>query len=455
MSDSNIFNYNINEGFLWSEVNLKGEKQYYIEGYASTIDVDKSGEVLEMSAQHDIHNQCLNENITMDIEHEEWYDDNGKLLSKPKNMKIPVARVVHSEIRPRGVWVKAKINNNLRSFTELWGSIKDGFLKAFSVAFYPTQKNGGMIKHLNLINITLTGSPVNPNATFNVTMKSAVAWMNSLEEKTMEESLELKADQTFNGHSGKWVTMNGKHVFITSDGKTLGGDGKEFKKTSSDSKEGNAPKRDDAFYENEKNALTSAYKDAIKQGKTFNPDKWKIDREKSRAAGTLKSDIHPKSPELTNPADTQSQSIDNPADTPESPVVKNTEEKEMAKCTKCDKEFADKEALDAHNEKVHGKEEKKEPNESKEKEEKNEKPEVKSMEQTAEVKAMPVEEKVDFQAIIKAMKEKQESEMAIVKAELASVKAELAKPIMKAIVSEKMPDTTPIARVVSPLNLVR
>lgn len=181
--EDKIFNYAINDGFLWSEVNLKGEKKFYIEGYASTIDEDKSGEILDITAQQDIHNQIQAENITMDIEHEEWYDDNGKLLARPKNEKIPVAKIVSSELRPRGVWVKAEINTNLKSFSQIWGSIKDGFLKAFSVAFYPVQKSGGIIKHLNLINVTLTGSPVNPHATFSACMKSASAWMDSIEVK--------------------------------------------------------------------------------------------------------------------------------------------------------------------------------------------------------------------------------------------------------------------------------
>jgi phage head maturation protease len=196
MIEPKVFNYAINDGFVWCEVNLKGEKTYFIEGYASTIDEDKAGEILEMSAQYDIHNQICNENITMDIEHEEWYDANGKILSRPKNEKIPVARVVSSEVRPRGVWVKAQINTNLRSFKEVWGSIKDGFLKAFSIAFYPTQKAGGIIKHLNLVNITLTGSPVNPNATFAVSMKSASAWMDTQETQALTDATKEEKTMT-------------------------------------------------------------------------------------------------------------------------------------------------------------------------------------------------------------------------------------------------------------------
>jgi phage head maturation protease len=186
------FQYSINDSFQCTEVTIKGEKQYFVEGYISTIDQDKSGEIIEHSAQVDIYNQIQKENITMDIEHEEWYDSNGKMLARPKNEKIPVAKIVHAELRPQGVWVKAQINTNLRSFNELWGSIKDGFLKAFSVAFYPIQKAGNIIKSLNLVNVTLTGSPVNPNATFSATMKSAVAWMDSKESEVIIKSEEIK-----------------------------------------------------------------------------------------------------------------------------------------------------------------------------------------------------------------------------------------------------------------------
>ena len=177
------FKYNIDDEFLYSEVILKGgERHYYVEGYASTIDEDKSGEIIGFEAQKSLYNQIIGQNITMDIEHEEWYNEKGQLLPKPKNQLIPVAKVVDAELRPRGVWVKAEINRHLSKFDEVWNSIKDGFLKAFSVAFYPITKSGRTISALNLVNITLTGSPVNPNATFNVTMKSAKAYLDSLED---------------------------------------------------------------------------------------------------------------------------------------------------------------------------------------------------------------------------------------------------------------------------------
>jgi len=182
----NNFNYTIQEGFLWSEVNLKGVKDYYVEGYASTIDKDLSGEIVDIKAQNALLNQILNNNITLDVEHSEWYDENRKILSRPKNTSIPVAKVVSAELREKGVWIKAKINPHIPSFRSIWNSIKDGFLSAFSIAFYPVAKTGNIISDLNLVNITLTGSPVNQGATFNAVMKSAKAYLDSQVNNVLE-----------------------------------------------------------------------------------------------------------------------------------------------------------------------------------------------------------------------------------------------------------------------------
>jgi hypothetical protein len=181
-----LFQYQIDDDFGFGSVIIKGARKYYVEGYASTIDQDKAGEIISISAQEDIYNQLVGESITLDLEHELWYDDSGQIMPRPSNDKIPIAKVVDARIDSRGVWIKAELNQNLSKFSEVWGSIKDGFLKAFSVAFYPVKKAGNIIQKLNLVNITLTGSPVNPNATFSATLKSASAYLSS--EKTKEEN---------------------------------------------------------------------------------------------------------------------------------------------------------------------------------------------------------------------------------------------------------------------------
>ena len=183
LGDKMTKNFNFQtEQFNYSVVTLKGEKKHYIEGYISTIDADSYNEVVTLKGQQEILEQIQNKVITMDVEHEEWYDENNQMLDKPRNEKIPVAKIVGAELKSRGVWVKAEINAHGDRFKNIWGSIKDGFLHSFSVAFYPiravTKAIDGIertfIDALELINVTLTGSPVNTNATFKPVMKAAL-----------------------------------------------------------------------------------------------------------------------------------------------------------------------------------------------------------------------------------------------------------------------------------------
>jgi hypothetical protein len=205
-----IFKYYSQDEFGFSEVALKGEKNYFVEGYVSTVDRDKSGEILDEEAQEDLARQLENETITMDLEHESWYDDDGHILPKPKNTRVPVAKVVSVERKERGTWVKAMLNKNLTNFGEIWGSIRDGFLKAFSVAFYPVAKNNNVVSRLNLVNITLTGSPVNPNATFMATMKSASAYLDGVGKMNVTP-FDTRAPIP---EEKGWITSRGRHIYI-------------------------------------------------------------------------------------------------------------------------------------------------------------------------------------------------------------------------------------------------
>lgn len=179
------------EQFTWSEVDLKGERKHYVEGFISTADKDDANEIVTETAQDKILAQVKGKIITMDIDHEEWVED-GEVLNKPKNTKIPVAKIVDAERRGNGVWVKAEINKHSERFSNIWGSIKSKFLHSFSIAFYPlkaiTKSINGVVhrfvEDLNLINVTLTGSPVNANATFVPVMKAA---LKSIEESNMSE----------------------------------------------------------------------------------------------------------------------------------------------------------------------------------------------------------------------------------------------------------------------------
>lgn len=199
MKENQKFNF-VTDSFQLEEAIIKGEKKFYVEGFISTTDEDQQGEIITSEAQDDMLAQLMDREITLDLEHEEWYDEQGKVLPRPKNQLIPVAKIIKAErcTSPKnGVWVKAELNQNLGGkFKSVWGSIKDGFLKAFSIAFYPVEAvskmvNGKiktLVSKLNLINITLTGSPVNTNATFVPCMKASLNSFKNQEVNEMSEN---------------------------------------------------------------------------------------------------------------------------------------------------------------------------------------------------------------------------------------------------------------------------
>lgn len=208
----------ITENFVWSEVVLKGEKQRYIEGFITTKDRDSSGDVITDNAQNEIVSYLKSAQvpITMDVDHEDWLDDNGQVLPKPKGGRIPIAKIIEAEKRDNGVWVKAVFNNDSPIAEPTWKSIMNKFLHSFSIAFYPLKSIKrvvgdtvtNLIDSIDLVQVTLTGAPVNKHATFVPVMK-AVA--QTMEDKKMSD--EQKQEQPKTAEEPKQDTFVSKEEF--------------------------------------------------------------------------------------------------------------------------------------------------------------------------------------------------------------------------------------------------
>jgi len=164
----------------------KAGPDHFVEGYVATSDVDLLGDLITEKGLSDLLTQLKGKDIKVDIDHEAW---------KNRPTIIPVAKVVDARKDARGVWVKALLNKHTTRFNEVWGSIKDGFLNAFSFAYkaikptYKTLDNGAKIRVLDslyLLNITFTGNPVNPMARMtDVFMKSLSDFNDYSEENVM------------------------------------------------------------------------------------------------------------------------------------------------------------------------------------------------------------------------------------------------------------------------------
>jgi len=186
------------------EVKSEAGRNYFIEGFVSTTDPDLYNDIVTEEAQKVILRQLLNQDITMDDNHDVWVNPStGEKYDRPQN-KIPVAKVEKAELRELedgsvGTFVRVKLNNNYPKFKETLGSIKDGFLHSFSIAYNVTKqsmkKMGDttfrVIDDLNIFNVGITGVPVNNNATFQLALKSI---NNKMAEEIQTEELQTKVD---------------------------------------------------------------------------------------------------------------------------------------------------------------------------------------------------------------------------------------------------------------------
>jgi len=186
------------------EVKSESGRNYFIEGFVSTTDPDLYNDIVTEEAQKSILHQLLNRNITMDEDHDVWRDSNtGESFDRPQN-KIPAAKVEKAELRDvgdgsTGTFVRVKLNKNYPRFKALLGSIKEGFVHSFSIAYNvlkDSPKRIGeetfrVIDDLNIFNVGITGVPVNNNAKFQLALKSLNIKMS--EENNIEE-MQTKID---------------------------------------------------------------------------------------------------------------------------------------------------------------------------------------------------------------------------------------------------------------------
>jgi len=126
----------------------------YIEGYASTVDVDRGGDVVPASVWEQGMKNYLNNPIIL-AQHD--HDD-------------PIGRMVEHKVDAKGLWVKARIS----AAAEVFNLIKDEVLTAFSIGFrildaeYNAAAEVFMIKELELVEISVVSVPMNQNTLFNL-----------------------------------------------------------------------------------------------------------------------------------------------------------------------------------------------------------------------------------------------------------------------------------------------
>jgi HK97 family phage prohead protease/HK97 family phage major capsid protein len=126
-----------------------------IEGYASTNDVDRQGDVVPAGVwEAGIKN----------------YLNNPVILAYHKHNE-PVGRMVEHKIDDKGLWIKARIS---AAAEDVFNLVKDGVLTAFSIGFriadaeYNSAAELFIVKELELHEISVVSVPANQNTIFSL-----------------------------------------------------------------------------------------------------------------------------------------------------------------------------------------------------------------------------------------------------------------------------------------------
>lgn len=126
-----------------------------IEGYASTNDVDRHGDIVPTSVwEKGIENYLKNPVILAYHKHDE-----------------PAGRMIEHRIDDKGFWVKARIS---AAADDVFNLVKDGVLTAFSIGFriidaeYNSAAELFVVKELELHEISVVSVPANQNTLFSL-----------------------------------------------------------------------------------------------------------------------------------------------------------------------------------------------------------------------------------------------------------------------------------------------
>jgi HK97 family phage prohead protease/HK97 family phage major capsid protein len=126
-----------------------------IEGYASTVDVDRHGDVVPASVwEKGVDNYLKNPVILAYHNHNE-----------------PIGRMIEHRVDAKGLWIKARIS---KAAGDVYSLVKDGVLTAFSIGFriadaeYNSALELFVVKELELHEISVVSVPANQNTLFSL-----------------------------------------------------------------------------------------------------------------------------------------------------------------------------------------------------------------------------------------------------------------------------------------------
>ena len=168
----------LNSTFTAKELPTVGDKidSIFIEGYASTNDIDRSGDIIPASVwEAGIKNYLKNPIILAQHDHDD-----------------PIGRMIEHKIDGKGLWIKARIS----AAAEIFSLVKDEVVTAFSVGFrimdaeYNAVAELFVVKELELVEISVVSVPCNQNTLFSLSK----AFSDADEYKNFKSQFAPKSD---------------------------------------------------------------------------------------------------------------------------------------------------------------------------------------------------------------------------------------------------------------------
>lgn len=172
----------------------------YINGYASTNEVDRAGDVIPASVwEAGMKNYLKNPVILAFHEHDD-----------------PVGRMTEHKVDEKGLWIKARIS---AAAEEVFNLVKDGVLTAFSVSFrvldaaYDSVTELFVVKELELLEISVVSVPCNQDTLFSLAKSfDSAEDYNNFKKQFVTNSNPAKGLETINAAGS---TLTKKEVNMT------------------------------------------------------------------------------------------------------------------------------------------------------------------------------------------------------------------------------------------------
>jgi len=195
-----------NESFVFYTTGLEaksedvnGTKHYFIEGHIDSGDLDLVNDIVTDNCMNDISSQFKARTIKLDLDHETLREEKSD-IQNINLTRIPLGKAISEDKDQKGNKVKFELNPNWKkfdskgdvtmSFDEVWSSTKSGYYDSFSIAYVPIrtamktvgESQARLLDKVNMINVALTGNPINPGASMTSVMAKSLDWLKERED---------------------------------------------------------------------------------------------------------------------------------------------------------------------------------------------------------------------------------------------------------------------------------